>query len=123
VVVPIGALEYSLRVPRTNERRPDPRYSTNLLVSNSSWSYYNGLQIEWTKKLTKGLNFQTTYTFSKAIDTTSEATDVGVASGDTNQTGNNSRNARGLSIHRTGSPFTALIGCHSSTVAVTCWVK
>lgn len=105
-VVPIGALEYSLRVPRTNERRPDPRYSQNLLVSNSSWSYYNGLQLEWTKRLSKGLNFQTTYTWSKSIDTTSEATDVGVASGDTNQTGNISRNARGLSLFHTPHRFT-----------------
>ncbi len=106
VVVPIGALEYSLRVPRTEERRPDPRFSQNLLVSNASWSYYNGLQVEWTKKLSKGLNFQTTYTFSKSIDTTSEATDVGAAIGDTNQTGNISRNARGLSLFHTPHRFT-----------------
>ncbi|HET6670984.1 MAG TPA: hypothetical protein VFH15_12215, partial [Pyrinomonadaceae bacterium] len=106
VVVPIGTLEYSLRVPRTNERRPDPRYSTNLLVSNAAWSYYHGLQVEWTKKLSRGLNFQASYTFSKAIDTTSEATDVGVASGDTNQTGNDSRIARGLSLFHTPHRFT-----------------
>ena len=105
-VVPIGNLEYSLRVPRTNERRPDPRYTTNLLVSNSSWSYYNGLQVSWEKRLSRGLNFQTSYTWSKSIDTTSEATDVGVASGDTNQTGNISRNARGLSLFHTPHRFT-----------------
>jgi Carboxypeptidase regulatory-like domain/TonB dependent receptor-like, beta-barrel len=105
VVVPIGAFEYSLRVPRTNERRPDPRYSTNLLVSNASWSYYHGLQMEWTKKLSQGLNFQAAYTFSKAIDTTSEATNVGSA-GDTNQTGNAARNARGLSLFHTPHRFT-----------------
>jgi hypothetical protein len=106
VVVPIGALEYSFRVPRTNERRPDPRYTTNLLVSNSAWSYYNGLQVKWEKRLSKGLNFQSSYTWSKSIDTTSEATDVGVASGDTNQTGNISRNARGLSLFHTPHRFT-----------------
>jgi len=105
VVVPIGALEYSLRVPRTNERRPDGRYSTNLLVSNASWSYYHGLQAEWTKKLSKGLNFQAAYTFSKSIDTTSEATNVGTA-GDTNQTGNAARDARGLSLFHTPHRFT-----------------
>ncbi len=105
-VVPIGTLEYSLRVPRTNERRPDGRYATNLLVSNASWSYYNGMQIEWIKKLSTGLNFQMTYTFSKAIDTTSEATDVGVASGDTNQTGNLTRISRGLSLFHTPHRFT-----------------
>jgi outer membrane receptor protein involved in Fe transport len=103
--VPIGAFEYSLRVPRTNERRPDGRYTTNLLVSNASWSYYHGLQAEWTKKLSKGLSFQTSYTFSKSIDTTSEATNVG-AIGDTNQTGNNTRDARALSLFHTPHRFT-----------------
>src|SRR5215207_3766251 len=49
VVVPIGALEYSARVPRTDERRPDGRFTTNLFVSNAAWSYYHGLQAEWEK--------------------------------------------------------------------------
>ena len=125
VVVPIGTLEYSVRVPRTNERRPDPRYSTNLLVSNAAWSYYHGLQVEWTKKLSRGFNFQAAYTFSKSIDTTSEATDVGVASGDTNQTGNDSRVARGLSLFHTPHrlPFPALTNCHSSRAVVICLVR
>lgn len=105
VVVPIGNLEYSLRVPRTNERRPDPRFATNTLVSNAAWSYYHGLQLEWIKKLGRGLSFQSTYTFSKSIDTTSETTAVG-AVGDTNQTGNNSRDARALSLFHTAHRFT-----------------
>ena len=105
VAVPIGPLEYSFRVPRTNERRPDGRFTTNLLVGNESWSYYHGLQVEWTKKLSKGLDFQTAYTFSKAIDTTSEATALG-AVGDSNQTGNSSRDARGLSVFHTPHRFT-----------------
>ncbi|MGH9900806.1 MAG: hypothetical protein ACRD68_03100, partial [Pyrinomonadaceae bacterium] len=104
VVVPIGALEYSHRVPRTNERRPDGRYSTNLFVSNASWSYYHGMQIEWNKKYSRGLTFQASYTWSKSIDTTSEATFVGA--GDTNQTGNRSRDARGLSRFHTPHRFT-----------------
>ena len=85
---------------------PDPRYSTNLLVSNAAWSYYHGLQVEWTKKLSRGFTFQAAYTFSKSIDTTSEATDVGVASGDTNQTGNDARSARALSLFHTPHRFT-----------------
>ena len=93
--VPIGALEYSFRLPRYNERRPDARHTTNLLVGNGAWSYYNGLQVEWTKRLSRGLNFQAAYTWSKAIDTTSEATFVGT--GDTNSTGPNQRISRGLS--------------------------
>jgi hypothetical protein len=103
--VPLGALEYSFRVPRTNERRPDPLLTTPLVVSNSSWSYYHGLQIEWAKRLRKGLNFQMAYTWSKAIDTTSEATAVGT--GDSNQLGPDLRNfARGLSRFDTRHRFT-----------------
>ena len=104
VAVPLGNLEYSLRVPRTNERRADPLTSTNLAVSNGSWSYYNGLQLEWTKRLSYNLTFQAAYTFSKAIDTTSEATFVGA--GDSNQTGNSARSARGLSRFHTPHRFT-----------------
>ncbi len=100
VAVPIGNLEYSLRLPRTNERRPDGRFSTNTFVSNNAWTYYHGLQAEWTKRLSRGLTFQAAYTWSKAIDTTSEATNLGVSAssgGDTNITGNAARDSRGLS--------------------------
>jgi hypothetical protein len=105
VAVPLAPLEYSFRVPRTNERRPDGRFTTNLLVGNESWSYYHGLQVEWTKRLNKGLDFQMAYTFSKAIDTTSEATALGGV-GDTNQTGNSAKDARGLSVFHTPHRFT-----------------
>jgi outer membrane receptor protein involved in Fe transport len=104
VVVPIGAFEYSRLVPRVNERRPDPRYGTNLMTSNGAWSYYNGLQVEWTKRLSQGLNFQAAYTWSKSIDTTSEATAVGT--GDSNQNGNDSRVSRALSRFHTPHRFT-----------------
>jgi len=104
VAVPLGALEYSLRVPRTNERRPNGAFSTNTAVSNSAWSYYNAFQVEWTKRLSRSISFQAAYTFSKALDTTSEATAVGA--GDTNQTGNNARAARGYSRFHTPHRFT-----------------
>lgn len=104
VAVPIAANEYSFRLPRTNERRPDGRFSTNSQVSNSAWSYYHGLQIEVNKRLSDGLNFQASYTFSKSIDTTSDATFLGA--GDTNQTGNGSRLSRGLSRNHTPHRFT-----------------
>lgn len=104
VAVPLGPLEYSRLVPRTNERRPDGLYTTNVQVSNASWSYYHGMQAELTKRLSHDVNFQASYTFSKSIDTTSEATAVGA--GDTNQTGNNARDARGLSRFHTPHRFT-----------------
>ena len=99
VVVPIGEFEYSFRVPRTNERRPNGLYGTNLAVSNAAWSYYNGMQLEWIKRLSRNLNFQAAYTWSKATDTTSEATFVGT--GDSNQNGNNARDVRALSRFHT----------------------
>ncbi len=85
-----------------NRPSGDPRavvFTTNTAVSNGAWSYYHGLQLEWTKRLSHNLNFQSSYTWSKAIDTTSEATAVGA--GDTNQTGNNARTARALSRFHT----------------------
>lgn len=104
VAVPLGPLEYSRLVPRTNERRPNGLFTTNTVVSNGSWSYYNALQADWTKRLSRGLNFQAAYTYSKAIDTTSEATFVGA--GDSNQNGNNARAGRGLSRFHTPHRFT-----------------
>lgn len=104
VVVTIAANEYSVRVPRSNERRPDPLYGQNLLISNAAWSYYNGLQIEWTKRLSNDLNFQAAYTWSKAIDTTSEATAVGP--GDSNINGPNEHVSRAHSRFHTPHRFT-----------------
>lgn len=103
-VVAIAANEYSLRTPRANERRPDPRYGQNLLISNGAWSYYHGLQVEFTKRLSKNINFQAAYTWSRAIDTTSEATAVGA--GDSNINGNDERVARALSRFHTPHRFT-----------------
>jgi outer membrane receptor protein involved in Fe transport len=102
--VTLGPLEYSFRVPRTNERRPNGLYGTNLAISGSSWSYYHGLQVEWTKRLSANLNFQANYTFSKSIDTTSEATAVGA--GDSNINTNTARDVRALSRFHTPHRFT-----------------
>ncbi len=91
-------------MPRINERRPNGLYGTNIVVSNAAWSYYHAMQMEWTKRLSRNLNFQAAYTWSKAIDTTSEATFVGA--GDNNQNGNSARDARALSRFHTPHRFT-----------------
>lgn len=103
-VVPIANNEVSFRVPRTNERRPDPRYTTNLKVSNGADQWYNGLQVEWVKRLSASLQFNAAYTWGKAMDTLSEAT--AGAGGDTNQTGLDSRFSRGLALFDTRHRFT-----------------
>lgn len=102
--VPMGPNEFSFRIPRTNERRPDGRYTTNLQVNNGAWSYYDGLQVELSKRLSHGINFQAAYTWSKALDTTSEATFVGT--GDSNQNGNNAKDLRGPSRFHSPHRFT-----------------
>lgn len=102
--VPIANNEISRRVPRTNERRPDPRYGTNTQVTNGSESWYHGLQVEWSKRLSHGLRFDLAYTWSKAIDLGSEATFVGA--GDSNVLGPNRGFARGLSRFHTPHRFT-----------------
>jgi hypothetical protein len=101
----LGAFEYSLRVPRTTERRLDPLYFGFSEVSNSARTWYDGLQIEVNKRLSNGINFQASYTWSKAFDTTSEATSFS-GGGDSNQTGNDLKLARGLSRTHTPHRFT-----------------
>jgi len=102
--VPIADNEISLRVPRTNERRPDPRYTTNLRVSNDAQSWYDGLQFEWLKRVSQGLRFEMNYTWSKAIDDTSDPTFLGA--GDTNMLGPDKKFARGLSRFHTPQRLT-----------------
>src|SRR5262249_21073400 len=102
--VPIADNEISFRVPRTNERRPDPRYTTNLLISNDAEAWYDGFELEWNKRVTKGLQFQVAYTYSQSLDTTSEATFVGA--GDSNQNGPNKQFAKGRSRFDTPHRFT-----------------
>lgn len=107
VPVPIANNEISLRVPRLNERRPDPRFTTNLIVSNDADTSYHGLQTEWTKLMQNGVWLSATYTWSRAIDYTSEATFVGT--GDSNNLGPDKRFARGPSRFHTPHRF-ALTG-------------
>jgi len=82
VAVPIGANEYSVRIPRVNERRADARYTQNLEVTNRGRSWYHGGQLELETGLLHGFLGRLTYTFSKTIDNGSEATAVGT--GDVN---------------------------------------
>jgi hypothetical protein len=107
-VVPIAANEYSVRTPRVDQRRPDPRYSTNFEISNRGKSWYNGGQIEWESAPMHGFLGRFTYTYSKTIDNGSEATFVGA--GDINVFPIGSEGAeefsRGLSRFDTRHRFT-----------------
>ena len=75
--VPIAPDEISLRVPRTNERRPDARYTTNLVVDNVAESSYHAGQLELETGPLRNFQGRFTYTYGKAIDSGSEATATG----------------------------------------------
>lgn len=104
--VPIGANEISLRVPRVAERRPDPNYGGNTLITNAAESWYHAGQVEWETGLVHGFNGRFSYTFSKTLDSGSEATFVGA--GDSNVLGNDKKYKRGLSRFDNRHRITAL---------------
>ena len=104
VAVPIADNEISFRVPRTNERRPNPLYTSNLIISNDAEAWYDGVEFSWDKRFSHGVQFQVAYTFSNSEDTTSEATFVGA--GDSNQQGPNSAYARAKSRFHSPHRFT-----------------
>lgn len=68
----------SLKELRANDRRADSHFSGVFVLRNGAWSYYNGLQVQVTKKTSHGLFFQANYTWSKSIDTGSESTSTGI---------------------------------------------
>ena len=87
--------------PRINERRPDPRYSNVLTVTNASWSYYHGLQLRVDKRLSNGLSFNIAWTWSKAVDTGSEATFSGLDANAATTKVNAARSLRAVSAFDT----------------------
>jgi len=82
----------SLAQPRTNQRRPDPRYGAVYWIANGSWSYFNSLRLEAKKRLSHGLHWQVYYTWGKSIDTGSDVT-----AGVTLTEAGSARSLRGLS--------------------------
>jgi hypothetical protein len=76
--VPIAANEVSLRVPRTDQRRPDSRYGDVRVVDNLAESWYHAGQLEWETGDYHGFTGRMTYTYGKALDTGAETTDQGV---------------------------------------------
>ncbi len=88
----------SLAERRLDDRRPDPRYGGVLRIYNGSWSYYNGLQISVIKRYSSGFALNGNYTWSKAIDTGSEATFTGLDRGSSPNGKSSATALRGLSL-------------------------
>ncbi|HNG33865.1 MAG TPA: TonB-dependent receptor, partial [Blastocatellia bacterium] len=102
--VPHGYI--SINTTRVNERRPDPNFSRNSNVKNFGWSYYHAGTVKLTKRYSNGLSFNLFYTFSKTIDTGSEATftvvDTNVPAG---KKGGAAASLRGLSAFHAAHRF------------------
>ena len=62
---------------RIAERRPDLTNGRNVLLSNFARTYYNALSMRVTKTSRNGLTLAGSWTFSKTMDTGSEATFTG----------------------------------------------
>ena len=52
-----------------NEARVNPNWTSIEFYTGGSRSWYNSLQVSLLKRLSKGLQFQTSYTWSKSMDT------------------------------------------------------
>lgn len=61
--------------------RPNPKTGPGLARYTNAQAFYNGLQLEMKKRFSHGLQFQTSYTFSKNIDNST----TGSASSDFNE--------------------------------------
>lgn len=70
--VPHGYI--SLGSSQASYRRPDPTIARNTFLSNFAYTYYNALVVKLTKATSKGLTFSGWWTWSKTMDTGSEAT-------------------------------------------------
>ncbi len=57
-------------VPNPAYRRINPGYASVILIKTSADSWYNSLQVVLKKRLSRGLEFQSAYTWSKSLDTT-----------------------------------------------------
>jgi hypothetical protein len=73
--VPHGYI--SAGTTRVNDRRPDPTNGRNVLLSNFAFTYYNALVTKVTKATSHGLTLSGWWTWSKTMDTGSEATYTG----------------------------------------------
>lgn len=86
-------------------RRPNPNLSTGAMNFSDAQSFYNALQVELKKRFSHGLQFQTSYTWSKNMD---DSTTGGVATdyneGDSSQP-YNPKGDRGLSALHVAQNF------------------
>jgi hypothetical protein len=66
----------STGAPAGSSNRIDPRFNAVTLVESSANSNYHGLAVEVNKRMSRGYQFQVSYTWSKSIDDTSDVLGV-----------------------------------------------
>lgn len=64
------------RTETIDQRRPDQRYSTTSFIESNNISYYDAFQLNWDKRMSRGLTFRASYTFSKNLDTGGDFTNT-----------------------------------------------
>ena len=75
------------------EQRPNPNWGYDEFKTAASDSWYNSLQFSLLKRLAHGLQFQSSYTWSKLLDT-SQGSDGGQSGGGGHITGTNPHNQK-----------------------------
>ena len=86
--------------PRTN-----PNWGTMDLFDAAANSWYNGLEIGLIKRFTKGLQFQSSYTWSKLIDTLTAYSGVENSSGNTSIQSNYQSDPNHPNVDKGASPY------------------
>lgn len=61
-----------------NDRRPDPRFFAINIIESNGIAYYDAAQLTLEKRLSHGLAFGASYTFSKSIDIGSDFTNTAI---------------------------------------------
>ena len=69
-VIPVDSNGNPTGTPAVTPCRVNPYFGSALFFTNGASSWYNGLQVNVTKKLSRGLMFQGAYTWSRSTDTT-----------------------------------------------------
>ncbi len=80
-----GALPTWLTIPGKPQQRLNPFFSNFALFNSQGISWYNALQVNLTKRLNHGLQFQVAYTYSKLLDDTEGLSNSDTSGSTTNQ--------------------------------------
>ncbi len=73
----VRATQSITSIPNTQARRVAPQFGSRILIATTAESYYHAAYAQFNQRLTKGLQFRSTYTFGKNMSNNDES--LGVA--------------------------------------------